>query len=203
MDVSCVCVRLFCVCVPVRLCICSLTHSLMELSPSWDVAIFAATQELPRILWNPKVHYRIHKSPPLVPILSQINAIHTIPSYLSKIHSNITHPLHLVLPSGLFPFGFHTNILHEFLFPLIRAICPAHIILLDLIILIIMLGEEYNLWSSSLCSLLQRMYQQIFATNQMGRFTMRTTQQQSWDSPDCTATGYGMDDRGSTLGSAK
>jgi hypothetical protein len=64
----------------------------MELSPSREAANCAATQEFP-ILWNPKVHYRPHKSPPLVPILSQIDAIPTILSYLSKIHFNIVHPL--------------------------------------------------------------------------------------------------------------
>jgi hypothetical protein len=58
----------------------------MELNPSWEAASHATTQERPNILWN-----RVHKSPPLVPILSQLNPVHTTPSYLSKIHFNIIH----------------------------------------------------------------------------------------------------------------
>jgi hypothetical protein len=69
-----------------------LTYLLTELSPSWGAANCAAPQELPSILWNPKVQYRVHKSPPLVPILGYVNPIHSIPSYLSKIHFNIVHP---------------------------------------------------------------------------------------------------------------
>jgi hypothetical protein len=69
----------------------SLTYLLTELSPSWEAANCAATHELHRILWRPKVHYLVHKNPSLVPILSQINPIYTIPSYLPKIHFNMVY----------------------------------------------------------------------------------------------------------------
>jgi hypothetical protein len=40
----------------------------MVQSPSWEANWFAASQEIPRILWNPKVHYRTHKPKPPVPM---------------------------------------------------------------------------------------------------------------------------------------
>jgi hypothetical protein len=45
----------------------------MEQSPSWEANRFATNQEIPHVLLNPKVHYRIHNCSPPVSILRQPN----------------------------------------------------------------------------------------------------------------------------------
>jgi hypothetical protein len=56
----------------------TLTHS-MEQSPSWEANRSSATQEIPRILCNSNLHYRIHKGPTPVINLNQIDPVHTPP----------------------------------------------------------------------------------------------------------------------------
>ena len=50
----------------------------MEQYPFWEANWFSASQEIPRILWNPKAHYRIHKWLSPVTILSQLDPAHTL-----------------------------------------------------------------------------------------------------------------------------
>ena len=47
----------------------------MVQNPSWEANWSAASQEIPRISRNPKVHYRTHKRPPPVSILGQPNPV--------------------------------------------------------------------------------------------------------------------------------
>jgi hypothetical protein len=64
----------------------------MVQSPSWEANRFAASQEIPHISRDPKVHYRTHNRPPLVSILGQPNPVHMPTSYLLEIHPNNIHP---------------------------------------------------------------------------------------------------------------
>ena len=77
-------------------CFCALwNHKVTYLLTPWSRVLldkltgFAANHEIPRILWNPKVHYLTHKRPPPVPILSQLHPVPQTPSHVLKIHLNI------------------------------------------------------------------------------------------------------------------
>ena len=105
----------------------------MVQSPSWEANWFAASQEIPRISRNPKVHYRTHKRPPPVSILGQPNPVHIPKTHLLEIHPNITNPSTPRSPQWSpylrFP---HQGPIHPLSSPL-RATCPAHLILLNFI----------------------------------------------------------------------
>ena len=83
-----------------------LTHS-MEQSPSWEANRFSVSQEIPCILWNPKVHYRSDKCPPPRPILSQLDPVHTLTFYFLKIHLNINLPSTPGFPKWSLSLRFH------------------------------------------------------------------------------------------------
>jgi len=63
----------------------------MEQSPSKSDS-HSASQEIAYLLRNPKAHYSVHKTPPLIPILSQMRPFHTFSLYFLNVHSNIILP---------------------------------------------------------------------------------------------------------------
>ena len=129
-----------------------LTYSMVQ-SPSWEGNWFAASQEIPSILWNPRVHYRTHKRPPPVPALGQPNPVHIPTSHFLEIHPNIIHPSTPRSPQWSLSLRFpHQDPIQPLSSP-IHATCPAHLILLDFITRT-MLGEEHRSWNAWLKSII-------------------------------------------------
>jgi hypothetical protein len=93
------------------------------------------------LLWKPKVH----KNPPLGSVLSQMNPTYTLQPCFRKFRFNIILPSVSSAFSSRFPTVFFVRIRK------MRAACPAHLILLDLIILILF-RDVNKLCNSFVCS---------------------------------------------------
>jgi hypothetical protein len=73
----------------------------MELSPFWEADICSPTQDLHKTLWNSKFHCRVHNSPPLFLILSQMNPAHNHQHISLRSILILFSYLLLGLPTGL------------------------------------------------------------------------------------------------------
>ena len=109
-----------------------LTHS-MEHRPSWEANRFSASQEIPCILCDPKVKYRIQKCPPPAPILSHLDPVHTTTSHFLKTHPIIILPSMTVSSKWSVPLRFpHQNPVYDFPLPHTRYMSrPSHSSLFD------------------------------------------------------------------------
>jgi hypothetical protein len=65
----------------------------MQQNSSWKADSLSAGQEIQRPLYSPEVHYRFNKSPPLAPILKQINSAHARIKYFLKSYCMVILPL--------------------------------------------------------------------------------------------------------------
>jgi hypothetical protein len=100
-------------------------------------------KNFPIFYTTPNVHYRVRKSPPLAPVLSQMNPVHRTQFCFSEMQSNV------ILPPGLFHYGFP----HPIYIPLLPSCyMPCLSVLPDFVLIIY--GKE-KLWNSSFCNFLQ------------------------------------------------
>jgi hypothetical protein len=100
----------------------------MGQNPSWEANRFSASQEIPHILWNPKVHHRIHKRSPTVRTLSQLDPVHATTFHPLNIHPNIFLPSTPGSPHWSLSLRFpHQNPIYASPLPLTRYMpCPSH-----------------------------------------------------------------------------
>lgn len=97
----------------------------MEQCPPSETGNRLAGQEFLCLPRNPKIHYRIHKCPPLVPVLSQLHPVSNITLSVFKLHFSILSYTS-ISPSLLLPSSFQIKMLYESLI----TPCVLHISLI-------------------------------------------------------------------------
>jgi hypothetical protein len=78
----------------------------MEQSPSYEASNRSVSQQIPHLLWNPNIHYRLHNRTPVDSNLSQMNPVHILIPYFNNVYFNIIIPSMLTYPKSSLPFWF-------------------------------------------------------------------------------------------------
>jgi hypothetical protein len=86
----------------------------IQQSSSSEADSHSASEEITRLLRNPKVYYSVHKSPQLVAILSQFHPVRILISNLFKIHFNIIFPCTCMSPKRSHPLTLLSKISYSF-----------------------------------------------------------------------------------------
>jgi hypothetical protein len=81
------------------------TNFMKQSPPCKANSCYSTTREIRSVAWNLKIHYRVHKSRPLVPIVSHISPLHTLALYLFNSILIFSSHLLLGLVRILFPSG--------------------------------------------------------------------------------------------------
>ena len=114
----------------------------MQQNRSWEADGYSDSRAVPWVLWNTVAVLCVHKIPPLLPILSQINSVHAVQFCLYKIHFNIILSTRRSSTWSLSLRFSHQNLGSTSLCT-VSTTYPSHRILLHLITRILF-GEECN-----------------------------------------------------------
>jgi hypothetical protein len=93
----------------------------MQQSAPSQTKNFCVSEDVPRILYNPHVHYRTHDSPTLFPVVGLISPTYVLPVSFFGTHFNIIFPSTPMSYEWSFSFGF------SYLNPVLRSSSPPHV----------------------------------------------------------------------------
>lgn len=92
----------------------------------------SAPQKFALLLWNPKVYYRVHNSPPVYPTLDDITEVHILPRYIFTTDLRLSAQITLISRKRSVRFRFpDQKFSHTHCDRIVPVTCHFHILDLD------------------------------------------------------------------------